>query len=93
MGVRMGVFEEAVASLAAAESLREKARKDAFDLLENEANTLARMAMQALGTRERAASWMCLRQRRLEGKCAYEVLAEGDVDRVWDLMIGADDDS
>ncbi|AIF48164.1 hypothetical protein HY57_13295 [Dyella japonica A8] len=89
----MGIFDETVASLAAVESLRDKARMEAFDLLENEANTLANMVMQALGTRERAASWMCLRQRRLEGKSAYEVLAEGDVDRVWDLMTGAGNDS
>jgi hypothetical protein len=83
-------FEEIAADIAAADELREKVRKKAFDLLEHHASTLATMALQMLGDRDRAVQWMCYRQRRLDGKSAYEALAAGDVDRVWDLMVGSD---
>jgi len=85
-------FEEIAADVAAADAFREKVRKQAFDLFERRASSLACMALQALGDRDRAAHWMCYRQRRLNGKSAYEALAEGDVDGVWDLMIGSDDE-
>lgn len=85
-------FEEIAADVAAADAFREKVRRQAFDLLERHASTLATMALQTLGDRDRAAHWMCYRQRRLDGRSAYEALAEGDVDRVWDLMVGIDGD-
>ena len=82
-------FEEIAADVAAADAFREKVRRQAFDQLELLASTLACMALQTLGDRDRAAHWMCHRQRRLEGKSVYEALAEGDVERVWDLMVGS----
>jgi hypothetical protein len=81
-------FAEIVTEIATADALREKARSQAFDSFERHATTLASMALQVLGDRNRAMNWMCYRQRHLGGKSAYEALAEGDVDRVWDLMIG-----
>jgi hypothetical protein len=83
-------FVDIVTDIAAADALREQARKQAFDLFERHASTLASMALQVLGNRDRAVHWMCHRQRYLNGKSAYEALAEGDVDRVWDLMLGID---
>jgi hypothetical protein len=83
-------FEEIAADVAAADAFREKVRKQAFDLFERHASTLATMALQTFGDRNRAAHWMCCRQRRLDGRSVYEALAEGDVDRVWDLMVGSD---
>ena len=85
-------FEEIAADVAAADAFREKVRRQAFYLLERHASTLATMALHVLGDRDRAAHWMCYRQRRLDGRSAYEALAEGDVDRVWDLMAGIDGD-
>ncbi|WP_266180355.1 DUF2384 domain-containing protein [Dyella humicola] len=83
-------YEQIVADIAEVEALRDTVRKDAFALLERRASTLASMAVYTFGTRDRAANWMCLRQRCLDGKSAYQLLAEGDVDRVWDLMTGAE---
>jgi hypothetical protein len=91
MKKRSDKFEEIVANIDAAEAMRNSVRHNAFDVFESHASTLAHMAMQTFGDRHRAAQWMCLRQRRLNGKSAYEALAEGDVDRVWDLMMGSDD--
>jgi hypothetical protein len=34
---------------------------------------------------------MCLHQRAFGGKSAYEVLVEGDEDRIWDEMDGPGD--
>ena len=83
-------FAEIAASIEAAERLRDSARYAAFDQLEASASTLAAMATQVLGSRERAAHWMCVKQRRLDGRSIYEALAEGEVDRVWDLMAGSE---
>jgi len=85
-------FEDIVADVAAADAFREKVRGQAFEMLERHAASLACMALQTLGNRDRAAHWMCYPQRRLNGKSAYEALADGDVDRVWDLMTGSDGD-
>jgi hypothetical protein len=81
-------FAEIVTDIATADALLKRARSQAFDSLERHATTLASMALQVFGDRGRAINWMCYRQRRLGGRSAYEALAEGDVDRVWDLMIG-----
>jgi hypothetical protein len=91
MRKRLCNFEEIAANVAAVESLRDKVRREAFDQLEAHASSLATMAMQAFGNRELAASWMYTRRRKLDGKSAYEALAEGDLDKVWDLMIGSED--
>ncbi|RUL78831.1 antitoxin Xre/MbcA/ParS toxin-binding domain-containing protein [Dyella choica] len=85
-------FEELAADVAAADAFREKVRRQAFDVLERHASTIATMALQLLGNRDRAAHWMCSRQRRLGGRSPYEALADGDVDCVWDLMAGIDQD-
>jgi len=89
---KVSSFEEIAADVAAADAFREKVRKQAFELFERQASTLACMALETLGDRERAAHWMCSRQRRLDGKTAYQALADGDVDRVWDLMVGRDEE-
>jgi hypothetical protein len=46
--------------------------------------------MLQFGDRRRAASWMCVSHRFLEGRTAYQALAEGDVDVLWDVLAGAD---
>lgn len=91
MHKRSSKFEEILANIAAVEALRDNVRREAFDILEHQAATLARMAMETLGNRERAANWMCFRQRRLNGKSPYEALADGNVDGVRELMSGAVD--
>jgi hypothetical protein len=40
-----------------------------------------------LSTRRRAAHWMCQPLRQLGGANAYEALAEGNDDAVWELLV------
>ncbi|WP_109127460.1 antitoxin Xre/MbcA/ParS toxin-binding domain-containing protein [Dyella sp. C11] len=82
-------FEDIANEMAQVDAMREQARMNAFNQLESQAATIASMLLQLFGNRERAARWMCMRQRPLGGRTAYEALAEGDFDRVWDLMIGS----
>lgn len=84
-------FEDIASELAQVEAMRDQARLKAFDQLENRATTIAGMLLQVLGSRDRAARWMCMRQRSLGGRTAYEALAEGDFDLVWDQMVGFDE--
>ncbi|WP_267226181.1 antitoxin Xre/MbcA/ParS toxin-binding domain-containing protein [Dyella silvae] len=84
-------FEDIASEMAKVEALRDQARMKAFGQLENCAATIAGMLLQLLGSRDRAARWMCMRQRSLGGRTAYEALAEGDFDLVWDQMVGVGD--
>lgn len=70
------------------DSAREKAINQAFQTLENQDPALAHLILQNLGDRQRAARWMCMHQRAFGGRSAYELLAEGDVDTVWDRVSG-----
>ncbi|QNK01314.1 DUF2384 domain-containing protein [Dyella telluris] len=81
-------FEDIANEMSQVEALRDQARMKAFGQLERRASTIAGMLLQLLGSRDRAARWMCMRQRSLGGRTAYEALAEGDFDLVWDQMLG-----
>jgi len=81
-------FREIVSEISKAELIRDTARLRAFDEFESNSLTLAKVAIANLGSRERAAKWMCVKQKRLAGRCVYEALAEGDVDDVWDFIVG-----
>jgi len=88
MGDQIESFREIVSEISKAEVLRDTARLRALDEFEANYSTLARVAIANLGSRERAARWMCIKQKRLAGRCVYEALAEGDLDDVWDLIVG-----
>lgn len=82
-------FEDIANELAHVDELRDQTRLKAFGLLERRAVTIASMLLQVVGSRDRAARWMCMRQRTLGGRTAYEALAEGEFDLVWDLILGS----
>lgn len=63
----------------------------AFATLERQDATLAVLPTQHLGDRQRAARWMGMHQRAFGGRSAYEALADGEIDRVWDRVLGSDD--
>lgn len=69
--------------------LREQLVLDAFDALAYRHAELVQTLIDSVGSRPRAAHWMCSNQRRLDGRNAYDALAEGDEDSVWDLLPGA----
>lgn len=60
----------------------------AFSTLECRHATLAQTLLDNVGNRQRAAYWMCTHQKAFEGRTAYEVLADGDEDQVWERIPG-----
>lgn len=69
-------------------SMREQLILNAFDALEFRHATLAQTLLECIGNRQRAAHWMCTHQRAFGDRSAYEVLADGDEDSVWDEIPG-----
>lgn len=57
---------------------------DAFDALELHHALLANMLVLRLGDRMRAARWMYSHQKPFDGKTAYDLISDGDVETVWD---------
>lgn len=81
-------FQQIAAELTRLGDARDAAMLDAFVALEAHSPELASLALQSLGDRVRAARWMSMRQRAFGGMSAYELLADGDVDAVWDRLSG-----
>jgi hypothetical protein len=65
-------------------ALREHLISDAFRVLEHQNERLAEAVVQSLGDRRKAAIWMSRPQRAFSGKTAYQYLADGDEDGIWD---------
>jgi hypothetical protein len=65
-------------------ALREHLISDAFQTLEHQNERLAKAVMECLGDRRKAALWMSRPQRAFNGKTAYQYLADGDEDGIWD---------
>lgn len=64
--------------------MREKVIVDAFETLESTHTLLAQMLLMHVGDRRRAALWMCSRQSTFDGRNAYDLIAEGDFETLWD---------
>jgi hypothetical protein len=79
-------IEQANAAIEKATASREAAIESAFVTLQEHKPLLAQALMESLRDGRKAARWMCLRQRAFNGKNAYQVLAEGGDDLVWDEM-------
>lgn len=78
----------AVKEVTRLQEARERAMLKAFEVLEQHECELAELLLQTLGDRVRAARWMCVHQRAFGGRSAYETLADGEVDRIWDRLLG-----
>jgi hypothetical protein len=81
-------FMDIAAEIARLASMREQLVLSAFDALEFRHPSLAQTLLEGMGSRQRAAHWMCTHQRAFDGRSAYEVLAGGDEDSVWDQIPG-----
>jgi len=79
-------LESLSARLEQAHALKEQAAFDAFGVIERQIRALADMLIQGLGDRNRAVRWMCMHHRKLEGRNGYQVLADGEEDRLWDEL-------
>lgn len=71
--------------------------ESAFGALLECCPSLAALLLEALGSRRRAALWLSVHQRAFSGRTAWELLAEGDEETVWDAVSRvahqADDDA
>lgn len=77
-------FQDVATELAQINALRDDVMERAFGLLEQRHATLATMLVQSLGDRQRAVRWMCRNQSAFDGRSAYELIADGEQDTVWD---------
>jgi hypothetical protein len=68
------------------DGLREQVISKAFATLESRHNTLAQMLLSQTGQRNRAARWMCSHQKAFGGKTGYDIIADGDIEAVWDQV-------
>ena len=81
-------FHNIAGELARLAELRETLVSNAFEALELRHPQLASEVREFVGSRQRAAHWMCAPQRAAGGKIPYDLLAEGDEDSLWDLLEG-----
>lgn len=77
-------FQDVATELAQINTLRDDVMERAFVMLEQRHATLATMLVQSLGDRHRAVRWMCRHQQAFDGRSAYELIADGEDDTVWD---------
>jgi hypothetical protein len=81
-------FQNIAGDLARLARRREALVSNAFEALEIRLPELAGEIKEYIGSRQRAAHWMCAPQRATGGRIPYDLLAEGDEDGLWDLMEG-----
>ncbi|MBB6187519.1 DUF2384 domain-containing protein [Rhodanobacter sp. MP7CTX1] len=82
------VFAAVAQNLTRIDEIRKAAVAEAFSVLEQHDPEVADILLTQFGDRKRAASWMCASQRCLDGRTAYQALADGDIDGLWDLIAG-----
>jgi hypothetical protein len=79
-------FKDMSARLDELQATREQIAFDAFSMLEERLSNFSNMLVIGLGDRTRAAWWMCTRHRNLDGRNAYQVLADGEQERLWEVL-------
>ncbi|GLQ93624.1 hypothetical protein GCM10007901_25750 [Dyella acidisoli] len=79
-------FKNMSAQLEEIQSMREQIAFAAFSMLEERLSDFSNMLIMGLGDRTRAVWWMCMRHRNLDGRNAYQVIADGEVDRLWEVV-------
>ena len=82
-------FSEVTREIERVNAKRDQVVLKAFSTLQYRHATLACTLVDNVGNRQRAAYWMCTRQRAFEGRTAYELLADGEEDKVWERMPGS----
>lgn len=77
-------FQVVSVQLEEAHSMKERAAFEAFSILEEHLKDFSSLLISGFGDRSRAARWMCMHHRALEGRNAYQVIADGETDRLWE---------
>ena len=65
-------------------AMRDRLMIDAFSALESHHKQLAEMLILHVGGRTKAARWMCAHQKVFEGRTAYDMVSDGDMEAIWD---------
>jgi hypothetical protein len=87
MHAKSETYAKLAAEIDALFDRRERVIASAFDEFEKHDDKLAVLLTMTVSNRRRAALWMCQPFKQLGGKNAYQALAEGDMDAVWDLLL------
>ncbi|QWT21729.1 MbcA/ParS/Xre antitoxin family protein [Bacillus sp. NP157] len=80
-------FAELSTELTRLHDAREAAIGRTLDALETTHPPLAQLVLSCTGDRQRAARWLVMPQRAFAGRSACDMLAEGDIDAVWDHVV------
>jgi hypothetical protein len=80
-------FIELSSELHRLHDAREAVIDQALDTLERCHPPLAQLLLSCVGDRHRAARWLVMPQRAFAGRNAYDMLADGDVDGVWEQVV------
>ncbi|HKT26868.1 DUF2384 domain-containing protein [Dyella sp.] len=81
-----GYFENILVDIRRVDAMRDALLSEAFSALEDTQSNLASMLLLNLGNRHLADRWMSTRRRVFGGKNAYEMLADGELDLVWEKV-------
>ncbi|WP_329740389.1 DUF2384 domain-containing protein [Dyella sp. A6] len=79
-------FRRIVVELSRLQRARDAVLLDAFSEVEARNPELATLVLQQLGERTHAARWMSAHRRAFGGLSAYEMLAEGEADAIWNQL-------
>jgi hypothetical protein len=87
MSVKPPTFAELASELTRLHDAREAVIEQALDTLESRHPPLAQLVLSCVGDRHRAARWLVMPQRAFAGRNAYDMLADGDLDGVWEQVV------
>lgn len=79
-------FTQSVVRLAGAQEKLDAASLLAFREFERQYTNIADALLERMGTRQKASRWMMVHRAVFEGKSAYEVALEGDIEHLWDAV-------
>ncbi len=87
MSLKAPTYAELASELARLHDAREAVIEQALDTLESRHPPLAQLVVSCVGDRHRAARWLVMPQRAFSGRNAYDMLADGDLDGVWEQVV------
>jgi len=69
-------------------AMREEVLMRTFEELETVEPTLVKLLIEEQRDRTRAAHWAALPHRHFGSRSVYQVLADGEIDLLWDHLLG-----
>lgn len=92
MGMPGNTFGNIAGEISNMVAKREALVADAFKAVEDRWPSLAIAMIEDAGNRRRAGHWLCASNRSCGGRSPCDLLSDGDVDAVWDLLEGLGED-